>query len=216
MKKVYLILIAIIWANYNSYAQRNSTAKEEFLIEQELINLSVKKNMGIEYINEGHATKNGKIFISKIPINITTYLSNRPVKESREYECIAGYSNDIDIDMYQDFIERNKTSISIDTVKHYNEYIIQFTSLEQAEAYTNPKLNAEEQAKVLFDFFGKSGIVLISRPGFNKDRTRAIIYVSYKASYMNEHAFNYNRGGTYYIYEYTDKGWKYKDSVLLG
>lgn len=191
------------------YCQKDITR-----LEQQVINLAIKGSLWVEYINDDHSSVNGKIFIARIPISPITYLFPRPVPDSSEYRIISHYSKYVDSVMYDNFKQNNKVSIEINEAD-FDEYIINFTTQEDARQFLNPELDDEAQSKKLGELLKVRGITVISRPGFNEEHNRALVYISTMSSVSDEWG-SYTRGGYYHVYEKTADGWKLLDIIIFG
>jgi len=188
--------------------------KDTARIEQQVINCAIKGSVGIEYINAHHSAVNGKIYIAKTPVSPITYLFPPQAPDSLEFSIISHYSKYIDTVMYKNFKQNNKTSIEIDETD-FDEYIISFTKKEDAKQFLNPELNDETQSKKLGELLGNITVTVISRPGFNEEHNKALVYISVMRSTPDEWG-SYGKGGRYYIYEKTADGWGLLDIVGLG
>lgn len=178
----------------------------------EVIKSSVKGTLGINYINSDHTSINGKTFRGQVPINITTYY-DRLFPDSIAYGIISGYSEYIDRDMYDDFLSKNEVSIVIDTTG-FDDYDIVFTKLEDARKFMDHQLDEKAQSKKLMELMGDVTISIVSRPGFNKLKDKALIYESIKHASPDEYGSYIS--GIFFIYEKKEDSWSLLDIVILG
>ena len=116
--------------------------------------------------------------------------------------------------MYENFKQNNKTSIEIDETD-FDEYIISFTKQKDAKQFLNSELDDETQSKMLEKLLGNRAVTVISRPGFNAEHDKALVYVAVMGSTADEWG-SYRKGGTYYIYKKTADGWELLDIVAPG
>lgn len=207
--KTLILFISCIFLTMPAYCQKD-TAR----LEQQVINRAIKGSLGVEYINADHSAVNGKIFIARTPISPITYLFPPQVPDSSEYGIISYYSKYIDNVMYENFKKNNETSIEIDETD-FDEYIISFTKQEDAKQFLNSELDDEGQSKKLGELLGDITVTVISRPGFNEEHNKALVYIAIMRSAPDEWGL-YGIGGGYYIYEKTADGWELLDMVLLG
>ena len=188
--------------------------KDTVRLEQQVINRVIKGSVGIEYINAEHSAVNGKIFIARMPISPITYLFPPQVPDSSEYRIISYYSKYIDNVMYENFKQNNKTSIEIDETD-FDESIISFTKQKDAKQFLNPELDDEAQSKKFGQLLGDIAVTVISRPGFNEEHNKALVYIATMRSTPDKWG-SYKKSGMYYIYEKTADGWELLDIVVLG
>lgn len=181
----------------------------DYLFEQKIIRNTIKGSMGVEYINEDHSSVNGKTYIGRIPISSTTFLFEHP-----DYEILKIYSKYVDKDMYDDLIERNKSSIVIDSTG-YDEYIIHFMDKEQTKLFQDHKLDEETQNKILFEIVGNTSVTISSRPGFNKSRTLALVNILNMYPVPCTFGPPYAMHGYYKIYQKKEEEWEFVDMIIF-
>ncbi|MDR2954782.1 MAG: hypothetical protein LBV43_06860, partial [Prevotella sp.] len=146
MKRILVSVIFTLLLLPCAYSQENITDCDELAI----ITSALKGSRGVEYIRRDHRPVNGKTFRGTNPINITTYLFKRNDRGKNEYEHLAADSKYMDRDMYNDFLEKNKESVIVDTTR-FDDCILDFTTLEQARQFLDPALDDEAQSKKLLE-----------------------------------------------------------------
>ena len=208
-----IIKILILFILYIFFTMPAQCQEDTALIEQQVIKQAIKGSRSVEYINADHSAVNGKIFIVKTPVSPITYLFPPQVQDSLEYSIISYYSKCIDVVMYENFKQNNKTSIDIEEAD-FDKYVISFIKKEDAKQFLNSKLNDETQCKKLGELI-KGSITVISRPGFNSEHNKALVKITIMNSIPDQFGF-YKQGGVYEIYEKTANSWKLLDIVTLG
>ncbi|MDR2146597.1 MAG: hypothetical protein LBE91_09095 [Tannerella sp.] len=145
---------------------------------------------------------------------LKTAMGGSSVEESHNYEHITHYNNLVDRELYNDFLQKNKSPIEIDTID-FEDYQVQFASLEKVHQILDSHLEDRDQSEKLKQLFGKTMMIVVSRPGIGHDGTKAMIYLALMFSEADEFGI-YGPSGYYIIYGKKNGNWKIIDYVLFG
>lgn len=151
---------------------------------------------------KGNIEKIHKYYVHDLKIIIETYTHNLGSKADSMGMFKHQGLTLLDSTMYLDFIEKNKTTILVDSISGFEGKIAYLSKIEVKKIFENEKDRWNNYHKIL----GYSNLVSFSRPGINKEKNRAFIYFEYA-----------NDGlagiGMYFIMEKINGIWVIKESM---
>ena len=213
-KKLKAIIFLLILFVVSSNAQEvvNSKRVEDLKnLEEVIIKNTIKSSIGVE-INRDNTYK--EKYIIKGVVSLKTGVL-KLIDESHEYEIVSYYTNFIDRELYNDFLQKNKYPIEIGT-NDFEDYQVKFVSLEEINQIMNPNLDYKSQCEKLEQLYGKTAMFVASRPGISQDGNKAMIYTTIIYSYADHQFGDYYWSGYYTFFAKKNGKWEIVDYVRLG
>jgi len=93
---------------------------------------------------------------------------------------------------------------------------MKFTSWEEINQIINPDLDYESQCKKLKELFGKTTMIVVSRPGINQEGNKAMVHTTIMYSDPDREFGGYSWSGYYIFYIKKNGQWERADFVALG
>ena len=200
LKKIFIFILLSFLISSNGYGQ----AKLENIIISSLLN---KGNKLIPVYKTSKQKKKVKTFNRhKVPELVMSNVTKSPVHEA-EFDTLSMFKWKVlkskDREMLNDFCEKNQTCLKIDSVKGLEKCITFIDDSRRKNIFTKKNGWNAYHAN-----YGLKPYVNISRPGFNKKKNKALIYITYN--------FGKDDGAGYYLVMKKAWGkWKVKGPMLI-